>query len=503
MLAAQRICTGFRIRACQINAYYFPRNLCQIPESFGFQLLNRVANANQGRLLRMLGVLLLAFLFFAGANDADERCEDSGLIQMTGSTRSMWTTPRDLATVSPPAVMKLDDMELQFVSVVPTFGSHESYIALIHEKKEGLIPLARNLSCTGPNGSHRAKLRVANSGDFHLEWFPHTIILCDWPKEEAEMGEYEVFLEDANGKSIGQLKAKYQPSLLKQYGTMACVRNLWNDPRANVSGLADFPQWLEYHHMHGVEHFIIYTTSDMSPALREVYQPYIDEGLVTRVHLDMPAEKCWHSDNKRIQQQLVINDCLYRAKGHAKWLFPSLDVDEYVMIRSGEDITTFLEKENNDSHGRRMSGVVEFQKYRFARAKTGLEISSPYYVPRIHKDPKFAANVGAVASVNVHYVTPSSNRGKRVYPKTDTAQLNHYRHPNQQQMDQHLFATSTDFTLAAEVLAVEKLLKKRYGAGWQKFLEKVRTAPEPTTWSCEDMGANVPLKKGQTFADLS
>ena len=482
--AAQRI-------GCQINAHYFPRNLYQIPEPFGFQLLNRVTN--QGRLLRMLGVSLLAFLFFAGVNNADERCEDSGLIQTTRNTRSMWTTPRDLATVSPPAVIKLDDMELQFVSVVPTFGSHESYIALIHEKKEGLIPLARNLSCTGPNGSHRANLRVANPGESYFKWSFYTILLCDWPKEEAEMGKYEVFLEDANGKSIGQLKAKYQPSLLKQYGTMACVRNLWNDPRANVSGLADLPQWLDYHHMHGVEHFIIYTTSDMSPALQEVYQPYIDEGLLTRVHLDMPADKCWCV--KCLQQELILEDCLYRAKGHAKWLFPSLDVDEYVMIRSGEDITTFLEKTGSDG---RAAAVVEFQKYRFARAQTGLEISSPYYVPQAQdvRERKFAANVSAVASVLVHKVLIQSLHGKRVYPHTSTAQLNHYRHPTQHMMDKHLSVNSSDFTLAAEVPAVEKRLKKRYGEGWQKFLERVRTAPEPTTWTCEDMGANVPLKKG-------
>ena len=192
---------------------------------------------------------------------------------------------------------------------------------------------------------------------------------------------------------------------------------------------------------------------------------------------------------KKNQQQLVINDCLYRAKGHAKWLFPSLDVDEYVMIRSGEDITTFLEKTGSD--GRRMSGVVEFQKYRFARAQTGLEILSPYYVPQAEhcREDKFAVNVSAVASVLVHKVSIQSLHGKRVYPKRDIAQLNHYRHPNQHMMDKHLRVNSSDSTLAAEVPAVEKLLKKRYGEGWQKFLEKV--------------GANVPLKKGQTFEDLS
>ena len=132
---------------------------------------------------------------------------------------------------------------------------------MILNKTDGLLDRAKELFCTGANRTHKAKLRVASPG--LLRRSHYTILLCDWPKEEAEMGEYEVFLEDANGKSIGQLKAKYQPSLLKQYGTMSCVRNLWNDPdpRVNVSGLADLPQWLDYHHMHGVEHFIIYTTS--------------------------------------------------------------------------------------------------------------------------------------------------------------------------------------------------------------------------------------------------
>ena len=386
----------------------FPRNVCQIPEPFCFQLLNRVTN--QGRLLGMLGVSLLAFLFFAGVNGEDETCEDSGLIQMTRSTRSMWTTPRDLAIVPPPAVIKLDKMELQFVSVVPTFGSHQSYISLILNKTDGLLDRAKELFCTGANRTHKAKLRVASPG---LPGRSHyTILLCDWPKEEAETGEYEaetgeyeVFLEDANGKSIGQVKAKYQPSLLKQYGTMACVRNLWNDPRANVSGLADLPQWLDYHHMHGVEHFIIYTTSDMSPALQEVYQPYIDEGLLTRVHLDMPADKCWCT--KCLQQELILQDCLYRSKGHAKWLFPSLDVDEYVAIRSGEDITTFLDKTGAVFP----SAMVSFRKFRFARAQAGVEILSPFCEKAESGDPKYAVNVSAVTGLMVHDIPSDSIHG--------------------------------------------------------------------------------------------
>ena len=276
---------------------------------------------------------------------------------------------------------------------------------MILNKTDGLLDRAKELFCTGANRTHKAKLRVASPG--LLQRSHYSILLCDWPKEEAEMGVYEVFLEDANGKSIGQLKAKYQPSLLKQYGTMSCVRNLSHDPdpHVNVSGLADLPQWFDYHHMHGVEHFIIYTTNDMSPALQEVYQPYIDEGLLTRVHLDMPADKCWCV--KCLQQELILLDCLYRAKGHAKWLFPSLDVDEYVNIRSGEDITTFLEK----TGAALPSGMVSFRKFRFQRTQAGVEILSPFCELAESGDPKYAANVSAVTGLMVHDVPQDSMHG--------------------------------------------------------------------------------------------
>ena len=38
-----------------------------------------------------------------------------------------------------------------------------------------------------------------------------------------------------------------------RYGTVACVRNVWNDKAANVSGLSNLPQWLDYHHLRASE----------------------------------------------------------------------------------------------------------------------------------------------------------------------------------------------------------------------------------------------------------
>ena len=77
-----------------------------------------------GYWVRMSSILLVAFLFFGGVNCAcaDEKCEEAGLLQVARPASSTWTTPRDLATVSPSALVKFNDMELRFSSVVPTFG---------------------------------------------------------------------------------------------------------------------------------------------------------------------------------------------------------------------------------------------------------------------------------------------------------------------------------------------------------------------------------------------
>lgn len=408
--------------------------------------------------------------------------ESGAFIQVTRpvSNTSQWRSTRDLASVSLSRQMKvhMDDMdlELQFLSAVPVFGHQANYIALIHNTTGALMKYMNNHSffCTGPNRSHRAELRLSRS------WRVFTIFHCDWPKEDAMTGEYEVFLELPTGEIIGQVHANYNPSLLKQYGTMACVRNVWNDPGANVSGLASFPQWLDYHLMHGVHHFIIYTTSDMSPALQEVYQPYIEEGVVTRVHFNMPAERCWCSTC--IQQMLILNDCLYRAKGHARWLLPSLDVDEYLRVRlPKEDVTSMLD----GRHATEPLNSMFFWKFRFARASPGsLDISSTLYC-KVTEDKamKYAVNVSMVKAVSVHHpVQPEG--GKRVFVPPRVAAVNHYRHPNVLEIQDHSFANLSDDSLLANVSALEASLEKRYGKERPHFLERARTAPELTTWSC-------------------
>ena len=248
------------------------------------------------KLFVMLWWLLFTLWISEGAADRTE--EAPALLQLARKlTRPevprgvrTWKTKRDLANVTLPDLIYLgqkyihddrDEVErisllLDFQSAVPVFGPTMNYIALIAAFDDDVMDHLRKnpLFCTGANGTHRQPLELAA-----YDWEKYFIIFyCPWPQEESLIGEYHIFLEDAHSKVLGKVVAKSTPGLLKQYDAMACVRNLWNDPKNNASGLRNFPQWLDFHRIMGIDHFIVYTTSDTSPAIEKLYQPYIDEG---------------------------------------------------------------------------------------------------------------------------------------------------------------------------------------------------------------------------------
>lgn len=398
----------------------------------------------------------------------------------------MWNSKRDLANISHSFISLDSSLSLHLWSAVPHFGPQASYMALIASiqgagspSENETLQLQRflektSLFCTGANGSHPEKLRLASS--------KHILILqCDWPKAESGLGKHHIWLAHANGTVVGEVNASHEPSLLKQYRTMACVRNLWNNPVLNVSGLLVFPQWLDFHYIHGIDHFIVYTTSDMSEALPELYQPYIDAGLVTRVHLNLPAERCWPSQSSPLAlRQIISNDCLYRAKGHAKWLIPSLDVDEYLQVRLlDHDVTGMLEAASRSfrAPSQRVAGVA-FERYRFARAPSGhVEIASPRYCNLSEPTLKYAVKPDLTDDVDI---SVSAGLKGVVYDFDKRfAVINHYRHPKSHEIRQHQIANSTDESLLQDVPSLEMAMQKRYGNLWRRFLETMKQAPEP------------------------
>ena len=78
--------------------------------------------------------------------------------------------------------------------------------------------------------------------------------------------------------------------------------------------------------MHGLDHFLIYTFEGTDLAAIDLMKPYLDAGVASRVHFQ------FFYALEMARQGHFMNDCLYRAKNHAKWLTTSVDVDEYLVF---------------------------------------------------------------------------------------------------------------------------------------------------------------------------
>ena len=159
------------------------------------------------------------------------------------------------------------------------------------------------LFCSGPNRAHLTQVRVHRS-----------ILLCDWPAEEAEKETFDVFLEDQNGQNIAQVRAK-------QYHSVACVRDAYvssSHPENYGRTVKDMVEWLEFSLLRGIDHFFVYTFKGTEDAVKEVLMPYLKAGLATRIHFDVPpSPKDQTLDMCGRHFDWVIRECLYRAKSHA------------------------------------------------------------------------------------------------------------------------------------------------------------------------------------------
>ena len=146
-----------------------------------------------------------------------------------------------------------------------------------------------------------------------------------------------------------------------------------------------------------------------------------------------------------------------------------------------------------------MQGVL-FERFRFARALAGLEISSPYF-SAVGDWFKYAVNSSAVFGVDMHLVFEGCGVGTMATASMKFAYANHYRHPTVKQLNGDEIVSKRDDLLLAEVANLEEALKKRYGVEWQKFLDRMKTAPEPNMTACPEIGMHGPpvWKEGQVY----
>ena len=165
----------------------------------------------------------------------------------------------------------------------------------------------------------------------------------------------------------------------------------------------------------------------------DLYEPYIAAGVATRVHLNTrpalstgfcdPIEICflqkslYPCDGNHLRISIswqtairsqgyathnwMVNDCLYRARGHTRWLMPTVDVDEYVRFRpslmTGDYMRTVWDKLADSHKGKdgkpdhRQVSCVMLDRVIFERAvpDPDLEISNVYRYPRSSLCPKY------------------------------------------------------------------------------------------------------------------
>eukprot|EP00435_Cladocopium_sp_Y103_P014819 s918_g3.t1 len=348
-----------------------------------------------------LDAFLFSFIFciLVGgqrACDTSLTCDESALLQHDSAFRGRhgtwalprdWKTHRDVANVSDFeritwGSVENQDVLLNFFSAIPVFGQDGNYIALLHGMGDGsqlryLETGELSLFCSGPGGSHRTKIRGLGN-ETNAGYKKHCVFLCDWPEEEKHLERFEVFLEDGHGTHLGIVVAQQKNGLLQQYRTAACLRDVWPDDEI---GLRNLPQWMEFHHLHGVEHFLIYTINLDSEILVDLYEPYIKSGVATRVHFNKDVVGPPEPFHIGIQD-IFMEDCLYRFKNHATWILPSIDIDEYINMKNGsvfeggkvpEDflgsswdaIVKNSGLQTNEVHS------IEFNIYRFAQGQLG------------------------------------------------------------------------------------------------------------------------------------
>jgi hypothetical protein len=97
-------------------------------------------------------------------------------------------------------------------------------------------------------------------------------------------------------------------------------------------------EWVEYHHMLGVDHFLLYNDRS-EDHWAEVLEPYIRSHLVEVIDWDAPPGTPIFPD----WQITAYQDGLKRSKGNTKWL-AFIDIDEFILPKKNATILECLDQ---------------------------------------------------------------------------------------------------------------------------------------------------------------
>ncbi|CAE7251988.1 unnamed protein product [Symbiodinium sp. CCMP2592] len=439
----------------------------------------------------------------AGSSPSSARCareeeglEDVAALQLRedgGGQGSGRRTHRDMAVVDDTGEMLLKfssrsrSISARYLGAVPSFGENGNLIALLFIYSPALWA-APAIFCSGAGKAHRVKAKVFG-GELGEEHGNTIVFQCDWPEADAKRTSFDVFLDDSEGQELGRVTAAQNPTLLRHYGTVGCVRPLWN---GDTSAVAIAPQWLEFHALHGVEHFLVYTSSDSDEVLLKMYEPYINAGLVTRVHFNtvntdlLKGANTSHPAMQRHHVQTwAMHDCLYRMRSRAQWLLPSLDVDEYIRLgdSTGAYLKTAWDKIAADHMGSSAGMVrsIRVDRLNFPieekRDVSNLLIAEGHRYRETYVKPKYVMRPALNQVLSVHCQKSWTNGTQEIQISPSEGFVAHYRvHAKREENGPHGQKPNvSDTTLLAQVPLVLAALDRRYGGRWPALAVQFRT----------------------------
>ena len=123
-----------------------------------------------------------------------------------------------------------------------------------------------------------------------------------------------------NGSSTA-VEARASSGDQRPIAIAACTMVRTDLHRYNLNNSERLLEWIAYHRLQGVGHFLVYANEDPAP-LRRLLAPYVAEGLVDVVDWEMPQPGFVH-------QVPQTTSCIYRYRGLARWV-GLMDVDEFM-----------------------------------------------------------------------------------------------------------------------------------------------------------------------------
>lgn len=123
----------------------------------------------------------------------------------------------------------------------------------------------------------------------------------------------------------------YRDGLLVNDQDLTCEGSVFLAVVVIIRGEARFlAEWLEFHAMMGVDHFIVYDNG-LEDETEQVLAPYVASRQVTRIAWpDITGLRRRHGDLEQLRlQELAYGNCVRRYRDRMEWLL-KFDVDEFV-----------------------------------------------------------------------------------------------------------------------------------------------------------------------------